>query len=539
MSNHVRVFGEDDVARRYQVVIVGGGPVGVGLALELGLRGKSCAVLERRTGMHNIPKGQNLTGRTIEHFWFWGIADEMRDARLLPPGFSTSGITAYKTLTSDYWYAIEGREAVRQFYFQPNDRLPQYQMEKVLRTRAESIDDIDMLYGWTVKAVRQGAHGACVTTINPDGAEEIIEADYVVGCDGAHSLVREQIGIKRSGKDHNQLMALIVFRSKQFHDGLQRFSDRSTYRVMNPELKGYWQFFGRVDLGEGFFFHAPVPNDTTRDNYDFHALLQSIAGYDFSCEFEYVGFWDMLIAVADQYQVGRGFIAGDAAHSHPPYGGYGVNNGLEDARNLGWKLAAKLDGWGGDALLSSYSDERRPVFKETAEDFIEARIKRDAEFFDAHDPDLDRKDFEEAWQRLADGGSGFVFGYEPNYEGSPVIAGPPGGVCTAHGRHAAKARAGHHLAPQALASGLDAFEALGRDFTLLALDAADSDIAAFEAAARRSETPLVIAHDAAAGGANAYESKLVLVRPDHYVVWSGDSAPNDPHALLLKATGRG
>ena len=107
-------------SRRYQVVIVGGGPVGVGLALELGLRGKSCAVLERHTGMHNIPKGQNLTGRTIEHFWFWGIADEMRDARLLPPGFSTSGITAYKTLTSDYWYAIEGREAVRQFYFQPN-----------------------------------------------------------------------------------------------------------------------------------------------------------------------------------------------------------------------------------------------------------------------------------------------------------------------------------------------------------------------------------------------------------------------------------
>ena len=117
--------------------------------------------------------------------------------------------------------------------------------------------------------------------------------------------------------------------------------------------------------------------DTTRDNFDFHGPAARGAGFPFKAEFDHVGFWDLRVAVAEKYQVGRVFIAGDAAHSHPPYGGFGLNNGLEDAVNLGWKLAAKLDGWGGDTLLQSYSEERRPIFKEMAEDFIAARIRND------------------------------------------------------------------------------------------------------------------------------------------------------------------
>src|SRR4029079_14856281 len=120
-----------------------------------------------------------------------------------------------------------------------------------------------------------------------------------------------------------------------------------------------------VDVGEGFFFHAPVPANTTRDNYDFHGLVQETAGYKFACEVHSVGFWDLRISVPDTYQVGRVFIAGDAAHSHPPYGGYGLNSGLDDVANLGWKLAAVLQEWGGATLLQSYSEERRPVFLET------------------------------------------------------------------------------------------------------------------------------------------------------------------------------
>ncbi len=249
----------------------------------------------------------------------------------------------------------------------------------------------------------------------------------MVGCDGSQSSVRRQIGIERSGADFNQLMVLAVFRSRELHERLKRFPPRSTYRVMHADLRGYWQFFGRVDVGESWFFHAPVPADTTRDNYDFHGLLQKAAGFEFACEFDYVGFWDLRIAVADSYQVGRVFIAGDAAHSHPPYGGYGLNSGLDDVANLGWKLAARLEGWGSDALLRSYTEERRPVFHETAEDFIAARIRADREFFDRYQPERDRAEFERAWQEHAATAAPRVLTYEPHYEGSSVIFGPPNG----------------------------------------------------------------------------------------------------------------
>src|SRR2546430_15676631 len=137
------------------------------------------------------------------------------------------------------------------------------------------------------------------------------------------------------------------------------FPPCSLYRAMDPELKGYWRFFGRVDADEGFFFHAPVPKDTTRDNYDFHGLMQRAAGFKFACEFDYVGFWDMAVAIAKQYQVGRVFIAGDAAHSHPPYGGFGVKNGVGDVSNLGWERAPRLHRPGGACPRATPTPERR------------------------------------------------------------------------------------------------------------------------------------------------------------------------------------
>ena len=132
------------------------------------------------------------------------------------------------------------------------------------------------------------------------------------------------------------LMVLLVFRSRQLSQLLERYPGTSFYNVLHPDLEGYWQFFGRVDLGETWFFHAPVPSDTTRDNFDFHKYLHAVVGAEFDCEFTHVGFWDLRIATAETYQKERIFIAGDAAHSHPPYGGYGINTGFEDARNLGW-----------------------------------------------------------------------------------------------------------------------------------------------------------------------------------------------------------
>jgi 4-hydroxyisophthalate hydroxylase len=524
---------------KHQVAIVGGGPVGVALAVDLGLRGIDCALVERRTELQNIPKGQNLAPRTLELFYFWGIADRLRAARIMPKGYPISSITAYGTLMSDYWYAPPQREIVREYYFEDVERLPQYLTERVLRSRMAEMPNVTDFFGWTAETVEQDGNRARVTIAKSDGTQRAaLEADFLIGCDGSHSLVRGQAGIAAGGVDFDQSMVLVVFRSKELHEALKRFPDRGTYNVLHPDLKGFWQFFGRVDVGESFFFHAPVTPNTNRENFDFCGVLQRAAGFPLHADLDYVGFWDNRVSFADTYRARRVLIAGDAAHSHPPYGSYGLNTGLEDVANLGWKLAAVLDGWGGDALIESYGDERRPVFQETGEDFITARIAADAEWLERYNPEKDKAEFERAWAARDDRLGHNVTTYEPNYEGSAVIAGPPGGKNGAHGSHSFAARPGHHLAPQRLSSGKNVFEELGAGFTLLALDASESDVRSISDAAVATRVPLGVVRDTFASGRERYAHRLVLVRPDQYVVWAGDAAPPDARALMTQVSGR-
>jgi 4-hydroxyisophthalate hydroxylase len=525
------------VEKRYQVVIVGGGPVGVGLAVALGLRGVRCAVVEKRTQLSAIPKGQGLAQRTMEHFWSWGVADEIRAARTMPEDHPIGQVTHYEDLRSEFWHASPDRAVVRDFYFQENERLPQYRTEEVLRRRMAELPEVDAFWGRTVTAVEQDADGVRVT-MEADGTREVLAGDYVVGCDGGHSVVREQADIARHGTDWDELVALIVFRSRELHEHLEeRFPPRSTYRVMHPDLKGYWMFFGRVDVGEEFFFHAPVPAGTTREDFDPVALLHRAAGFPFEVTVDHVGFWDLRVQVADRYRAGRAFIAGDAAHTHPPYGGFGLNNGLEDAVNLAWKLTAVLEGWGGDELLESYSLERQAIFRDVGEDIIGGWIASDRTFLETHSPDADRDVFEREWHEATKEYGKRLRNFEPHYEGSPVVAGPPGAVISAHGEHTFTARPGHHLPPRTLASGRDAFAELGPWFTLLALDAPDGATDGLEAAAKELGVPLTVVRDGA-GQAADYAARLVLVRPDQFVAWTGDAAPDDPEALLRKFTGR-
>ncbi len=528
---------------RYQVVIVGGGPVGVALALELGGRGVHCALVERHLEPQRIPKGQNLTNRSMELMYSWGIDEEVHQARLLPEGYPIGGVTAYDNLMSPYWFTANdgpGRgDEVASYFFRENERLPQYLTEEVMRRHVANLKEVTCLFGWSMESFEQDDSGVRVTISSVEGNEQrVLEGEYLAGCDGARSMVRDQLGIDRGGADFDQRMVLAVFRSRELHEGLKRFPDRTTYRVLRPELRGYWQFFGRIDVGEGWFFHAPVPRDTTPENYDFQGLIQSSAGFEFPCEFDHVGFWDLRIAIASQYRGDRVFIAGDAAHSHPPYGGFGLNSGLEDVGNLGWKLAAALKGWGSDRLLDSYSQERRPIFVETGEAMIAGGIEADRAFLDRYDPNKDKAEFEQAWEEMIRSTREMRSVYEPHYEGSGIVFGPAGGVSGIHGEHAFKARPGHHFAPRTLSSGANSFEALGRDFTLLALDASDSDVAKFEDAATALNVPLKTLRDSQSGDRSAYEARFVLVRPDQYVAWAGD-APDDAAGVLKRAIGAG
>lgn len=502
------------------VVIVGGGPVGMGLAIELGQRGVRCVVVERYASPQPIPKGQNLTQRTMEHFRSWGAEKELRAARTIPPEYGIGGLTAYGTLLGAYSYDWLQRDLVKPYYYTANERLPQYATEAVLRARVAGLPQVQTLYGWNAQKVSQDA--SCVTIeLAERGGEgrKTVRASYVVGCDGSRSTVREQAGMTQTLTDHDRVMVLLVFRSPQLHALLDRFPGKSYYNVLQPELDGYWKFLGRVDLGQTWFFHAPVPLGTTEHNFDFRSYLHGAIGAEFDVEFDHIGFWDLRFAIADSYRAGRVFIAGDAAHSHPPYGGYGVNSGLEDARNLGWKLAAVIQGQASAALLDSYDAERRPVFASTASDFIARSIEADRQFLHTFDPETDLAAFESAWQARASGASSEVHSFEPNYEGSPIVQGRSQGVCSAVGSHRFEARAGHHLPPAPLTGGDDAFEKLGPGFTLLCIGPTQEDAGAFAEAAAALSVPLKVVALAANSGAERYAARWILVRPDEFVAW--------------------
>jgi 2-polyprenyl-6-methoxyphenol hydroxylase-like FAD-dependent oxidoreductase len=528
------------------VVIVGGGPVGMGLAVELGQRGVRCIVVERHVKPQPIPKGQNLTQRTMEHFHFWGAEKQLRAARTIPPEYGIGGLTAYGTLLSPHTHDWLQRDLVKQYYYAANERLPQYATEAVLRERVAQLPSVQTQYGWSAASIAQDDEGVTVTITERAGGEggekRALRAAYVVGCDGSSSRVREQAGLTQTLTAHDRMMVLLVFRSTELHELLKCYPGKSFYNVLHPALQGYWQFFGRVDLGNTWFFHAPVPPGTTAENFDFRAYLHESVGAAFEVEFEYIGFWDLRFALADSYGAGRIYIAGDAAHSHPPYGGYGINSGLEDARNIGWKLAAVLQGWGDAKLLDSYDAERRPVFKSTIDDFIAKSIETDRDFLETFSPTRDLAAFEVALQARAQGAVGEVHAFEPHYEGSPVVSrsGRERGVSSAKGSHHFEARAGHHLAPAMLDSGTNVFEALGPGFTLLAIGAHPESVKAFRDAATELNLPLTVVEQGAEGEAARYEAALVLVRPDQFVAWTAREARvalNEARQILQLARG--
>jgi 2-polyprenyl-6-methoxyphenol hydroxylase-like FAD-dependent oxidoreductase len=524
--------------KRHDVVVVGGGPVGCGLAIELGGRGVSCLLVERHRSPQRIPKGQNLTQRTMEHLSSWGVEDEIRAARMAPRESPILGAVAYRTLLGDFSYSWYERDVVGEFYFRANERLPQYETERVLRERVASLPSVDTMFGWSAAHATQTSAGVSVTAVGPDESTVSIEGRYLVGCDGSGSTVRRETGIDQTRSDHDRRMALLVFRSRELYRLLaQEFGDTSFFNVLDPELDGYWRFLGQVDYREQWFFHAPVPPDTTAENFDFAELLQQTVGARFPVAFDYIGFWDLRISVADTYRSGRIFIAGDAAHSHPPYGGFGINSGFEDARNLGWKLAAILEGWGSDRLLDSYTSERLPVFRSTARDFIEASITADRAFVRRWDPLVDAEDFRREWRERSVRSNEEIFGFEPNYAGSPIVDGPEGAVSSARGVHEHTARPGHHISPLPLTSGGDVFDRLGGGFSLLAVGAESADVENFSRAAEALGIPLKVIADRGAGRLAEYGSRLILVRPDHFVCWVGDVSPPEVELVLARSVG--
>ena len=515
------------------VAIVGGGPVGLALAIDLGQRGIPVDLFEKYESIHKIPKGQNLTQRSAESFQSWGVEDRIRESVAIPLSFGTAGLTAYRGLSSGYHYKWLVRSDVRAYYAAENLRIPQYTVENILRERAREIDCVSVHYNVEVTGVETPDTPVLTVKDRTSGEASRHNASYVVGCDGARSVVRDSVGITRTFRTNRKRMILAVFRCPEFDELMEQFDRISYLNVMNPDKEGYWQFFGRVEFGT-WFFHTTVPEDSTAETLDFDEVLSTAVGQAVKAEVDYLGFWDLRIAVADNYRKGNVFIAGDAAHTHPPYGGYGVNNGFEDVRNLGWKLAAAIEGWGNDPLLDSYSTERKPVFDSTADAFIRRMIDEDAEFVSKFAPEINRQEFEAAWEQRSIGTKRDVDGYCPHYSGSPIVIGGAG-ASSAQGAHSHVARPGYLLSPK-----LDSAKQTSQiGLTLFVVGEADGVADAFIEASELTQIPLVVQTVPDNEQTQTWKSKAILVRPDRFVSWVWDGQAINARDVIRQAVAAG
>ena len=520
----------------YQVIIVGGGPVGLGLGIDLGQRGISVLIIEQYFTRQLIPKGQNMTQRTGEHFRAWGVSNEISNAKKIKTIGGASGVTAYGTLLGPYHYEWLNRSWVNSFYANPSVRMPQYLTEYVLRDRVDQLSNVDILYDWNFVGFSQNKDNISVQVEEMSGKEKKnFVAQYLVGCDGAFSLVRSLAGIKQKLDEHRKRMVLTVVRSPQMSALInEQFSNTSFFNVLHKDLDGYWQFLGRVDEDSRWFFHMPVENNATEDSVEVKFLLNRAIGAKFDIEIDYIGFWDLRFAHADNYRKGRVFIAGDAAHAHPPYGGYGVNMGFEDARNLAWKLAASLNGWGNDALLNTYNDERHAVFSSTRDNFISKMIKDDAAFLANYDPERDQLDFEKAWAKRAKPQDEVML-YLPNYAGSSIVKGI--GASGAVGKHCFEAKAGYHLAPAELNDGSNIYDFLGEDFTLILDDKMENEAEEAQSAAHSLNIPLKVLRVSMSKEVKRWAATVILVRPDHFIAFAGQNKKASMYNILTMAIG--
>jgi 2-polyprenyl-6-methoxyphenol hydroxylase-like FAD-dependent oxidoreductase len=529
------------------VVIVGAGPTGLALAIELGSRSIPCLVIERNVRAGWAPRAKTTHTRTREHLRRWGIADKLAAASPFGVDYPTN-ITFVTRLSGKlitrFEYGLQGSPAKDERYAEHSQWIPQYKLESVLLDHARSLPSVTIAFGREFLSFEQDAAGVRVRVRDVETNEhETIAALYLVGADGARSGVRDEIGAKMEG----------IYGLSRNYNTIFRAPGLAGKHPSGPAIM-YWQINGEVPsligpMDEGdlwYFMPTGLPKGMSYADDEIADVIRISTGVD--CDYEVLSSdeWVASRLIADRYRNGRAFLIGDACHLHPPFGGYGMNMGVADSVDLGWKLAAVLQGWGGPELLDTYEAERRP-----AHQFVLDEAEKNHSMLPNHlfKPGIE-EDTEEgeairqeasaliqASKRNEFYSPGVMLGYR--YEGSPIIAYDAAGEAFTWTRDyvpsaAPGCRAPHHW----LADGRSLYDLFGAGFTLLVLaDAEEADIAAAVREAQAADVPLTVVTLADAGLAARYEATRSLIRPDQHVAWRGDAWPAGT-GLLDLVTGR-
>ena len=535
-------------ADQTRVLIVGAGPVGLALAIELGHRKIPCIVVERNPRVGFAPRAKTTNVRTREHFRRWGIADDLRAAA--PLGVYYPSNVIFCTRLSGFelarfenaMYCAPGRNPL---YSEHAQWIPQYIVEEVMRAHAASLADVEIRFNSELLGFEQDAkHVHARIRDVSTGVTDAVRTDFLVGADGARSTVRDAIGARMEGTYGLSRNYNVVFRAPGLADK-HSHGPGIMYWQVNDDVPS---LIGPMDRGDKWFFMpTAVPEGMKFTPSEAPDLIRRATGIDLPYEVLSSDEWVASRLIADRYRDRRIFLAGDACHLHPPFGGYGMNMGVADGVDLGWKIAAVLQGWGGPGSLDSYELERRPVH-----DFVmdEAVANHALLGHKLWKPGMDRAD--EHGARLRDEARrlietakvrefttlGVVLGYR--YTNSPVIvadgSAPPGQDFL---NYVPSAHPGC-LAPHAwLHDGTSLYDHFGQGFTLMVTDGVDNaEIDRAREEARRADVPLSILRPREPAVADLYRARYVLIRPDQHVAWRGDAWPGAATRIFDRVTGR-
>ena len=534
---------------RPRVLIVGAGPVGLALAIELGHRGVPCLLIERNPRVGHAPRAKTTNVRTREHLRRWGIAGKLRAASPLGVDYPSNVVFVTRLSgheLSRFENAFSCAPGRNPLYSEHAQWIPQYSVEEVLRAHAQSLPGVELRFACELRGIEQAA-GAVTARLHDlvTGLDSVVQADYLVGADGARSTVREAIGATLQGQRGLSRNFNIVFRAPGLAQA-HKHGPAVMYWQVNGDAPSV---IGPMDSGDTWFFMpTQVPPGVTRADIDAAALIRQSTGIDLPYEILSIDEWVASQLIADRYRDRRVFLAGDACHLHPPFGGYGMNMGVADGVDLGWKLAAVLQGWGGEALLASYGAERRPVHQAVLAESVanHATLGNQLVAEGIEDEGAAADQLRRAIGQRIQATKlrefvtlGVVLGYR--YDDSPVVVadGTPAPAADFI-NYVPSSRPGS-LAPHAwLHDGSSLYDHFGPAFTLLAAPAVEADalqVAVQDAAG--CGVPLKVIQPAEGGVATLYPSRYTLIRPDQHVAWRGDSWPADGAALLQRVTGRG
>ncbi len=524
-----------------QVLIVGGGPVGLALAGDLGWRGIRCVLIEQSDGSIYQPRMDLVGIRTMEFCRRWGLVEAV-EASPYPRDYAQDNV--YLTSLTGYELGRErfpgiGEAAPPPQSPQRRERCPQNMFDPILREFAASQQSVTLRYRARLVSFTQSPDLVVAAVENADtGARENIFARYIVGCDGARSLTREMLGIRMRGNPALTYTTNVIFRCPH----LVSLHDKGkAYRHIFVGPEGTWSTIVAINGRDQWRFSI-IGGSQQREytTEEIEAAIRRAVGCDFEFEILSVLPWVRRELIAETYRNGRGLIAGDAAHVMSPTGGFGMNTGIGDAIDLSWKLAAALEGWGGDGLLNSYTRERQPVGTRNVTE-ASGNLRRMLSV-GAH-PDIADDTPQGAATRATVGRAftemmrrewftlGIHLGYR--YDPSPICwpDGTPPPPDDARS-YVPTARPGHRAPHAWLADGRSTLDLFGRGFALLGFSAGATQAMPLLEAARERQVPITFYPLVAPHIAALYERQFVLVRPDGHVAWRDDRIPEAPLQLI-------